>query len=238
VILQQLEQTNVQYRYFPGLGNCGDGIHGRKGINCYFPLSGWKQRISESCKWWHELCKADLIQWHCKKADQFKILIISFLFLQLDHYPPTSYSLPTASDIQFNSPKALFLGKVIGKISFYTWLFYEVFSENAENWKHMGQRRVSCLQQDTCCTCRSWLESGDIGGIPKGKVMFTLSRRLMRTQRSDCLPDAWQKKQIRVKGHLEHRLCDISLPSQCQVEGIGKNIETTASMRRYWGYLK
>ncbi|KAK2516084.1 hypothetical protein Q9233_013918 [Columba guinea] len=34
--------------------------------------------------------------------------------LQLDHYPPTSYSLPTASDIQFNSPKALFLGKVIG----------------------------------------------------------------------------------------------------------------------------
>ncbi|GAB0184083.1 contactin-associated protein-like 2 [Grus japonensis] len=36
------------------------------------------------------------------------------IVLQLDHYPPTSYSLPTASDIEFNSPKALFLGKVIG----------------------------------------------------------------------------------------------------------------------------
>ncbi|XP_039380015.1 contactin-associated protein-like 2 [Mauremys reevesii] len=40
------------------------------------------------------------------------------IVLQLDHYPPASYSLPTASDTQFNSPKALFLGKVIetGKI--------------------------------------------------------------------------------------------------------------------------
>ncbi|NXR33667.1 CNTP2 protein, partial [Zosterops hypoxanthus] len=40
------------------------------------------------------------------------------IVLQLDHYPPTSYSLPATSDIQFNSPKALFLGKVIeiGKI--------------------------------------------------------------------------------------------------------------------------
>ncbi|NWW63601.1 CNTP2 protein, partial [Ifrita kowaldi] len=40
------------------------------------------------------------------------------IVLQLDHYPPTSYSLPASSDIQFNSPKALFLGKVIeiGKI--------------------------------------------------------------------------------------------------------------------------
>ncbi|NWZ95909.1 CNTP2 protein, partial [Nesospiza acunhae] len=40
------------------------------------------------------------------------------IILQLDHYPPTSYSLPATSDIQFNSPKALFLGKVIeiGKI--------------------------------------------------------------------------------------------------------------------------
>ncbi|KAI6075273.1 Contactin-associated protein-like 2 [Aix galericulata] len=39
------------------------------------------------------------------------------IVLQLDHYPPTSYSLPTTSDILFNSPKALFLGKVIEGLS-------------------------------------------------------------------------------------------------------------------------
>ncbi|XP_048858192.1 contactin-associated protein-like 2 isoform X2 [Brienomyrus brachyistius] len=32
--------------------------------------------------------------------------------LQLDHYPPVNYSLPEASDTQFNLIKALFLGKV------------------------------------------------------------------------------------------------------------------------------
>ncbi|XP_031447867.1 contactin-associated protein-like 2 [Phasianus colchicus] len=36
------------------------------------------------------------------------------IILQIDHYPPATYNLPAASDIQFNSPKALFLGKVIG----------------------------------------------------------------------------------------------------------------------------
>ncbi|XP_075442861.1 contactin-associated protein-like 2 isoform X1 [Ascaphus truei] len=40
------------------------------------------------------------------------------IVFQLDHYPPASYSLPAASEIQFNGPKALFLGRVIetGKI--------------------------------------------------------------------------------------------------------------------------
>lgn len=37
------------------------------------------------------------------------------LFLQLDHYPSVSYHLPSSSDTLFNSPKSLFLGKVIGK---------------------------------------------------------------------------------------------------------------------------
>nr|XP_036855403.1 contactin-associated protein-like 2 [Manis javanica] len=39
-------------------------------------------------------------------------------FLQLDHYPSASYRLPGPSDTLFNSPKSLFLGKVIetGKI--------------------------------------------------------------------------------------------------------------------------
>ncbi|XP_035382266.1 contactin-associated protein-like 2a isoform X2 [Electrophorus electricus] len=32
--------------------------------------------------------------------------------VQLDHYPPVSYTLPQASDVQFNLVKALFLGKV------------------------------------------------------------------------------------------------------------------------------
>ncbi|KAI7792786.1 putative contactin-associated protein-like 2, partial [Triplophysa rosa] len=32
--------------------------------------------------------------------------------IQLDHYPPVSYTLPEASDIQFNLIKSLFLGKV------------------------------------------------------------------------------------------------------------------------------
>ncbi|XP_036616461.1 contactin-associated protein-like 2 [Trichosurus vulpecula] len=40
------------------------------------------------------------------------------IILQLDHYSPVSYSLPSSSDTLFNSPKSLFLGKVIetGKI--------------------------------------------------------------------------------------------------------------------------
>ncbi|XP_029445441.1 contactin-associated protein-like 2 [Rhinatrema bivittatum] len=40
------------------------------------------------------------------------------IVVQLDHYPPAIYSLPAASDTQFNAPKALFLGRVIetGKI--------------------------------------------------------------------------------------------------------------------------
>lgn len=38
-----------------------------------------------------------------------------FFFLQLDHYPSVSYHLPSSSDTLFNSPKSLFLGKVIGK---------------------------------------------------------------------------------------------------------------------------
>lgn len=82
-----------------------------------------QEHIRQTYKWWPKLHKGGPIQLHCKKADQLKTLIISFLFPQLDHYPPTSYSLPAASDIQFNSPKALFLGKVIGKILFYKWLF-------------------------------------------------------------------------------------------------------------------
>lgn len=40
-----------------------------------------------------------------------------FLSLQLDHYPSVSYHLPSSSDTLFNSPKSLFLGKVIGKNS-------------------------------------------------------------------------------------------------------------------------
>ncbi|XP_078233557.1 contactin-associated protein-like 2 isoform X2 [Pogona vitticeps] len=35
------------------------------------------------------------------------------LTLQLDHYPPVSYTLPGPSNLQFNSLKSLFLGKVI-----------------------------------------------------------------------------------------------------------------------------
>ncbi|CDQ99537.1 unnamed protein product, partial [Oncorhynchus mykiss] len=35
--------------------------------------------------------------------------------IQLDHYPPVSYSLPEASDTQFNLVKTLFLGKVFGE---------------------------------------------------------------------------------------------------------------------------
>ncbi|CAB1349918.1 unnamed protein product, partial [Coregonus sp. 'balchen'] len=34
---------------------------------------------------------------------------------ELDHYPPVSYSLPEASDTQFNLVKTLFLGKVFGE---------------------------------------------------------------------------------------------------------------------------
>lgn len=34
---------------------------------------------------------------------------------QLDHYSPVSYTLPDASDTQFNLVKSLFLGKVFGK---------------------------------------------------------------------------------------------------------------------------
>ncbi|XP_029601326.1 contactin-associated protein-like 2, partial [Salmo trutta] len=35
--------------------------------------------------------------------------------IQLDHYPPVSYSLPEASNTQFNLVKTLFLGKVFGE---------------------------------------------------------------------------------------------------------------------------
>ncbi|KAG5210663.1 hypothetical protein JEQ12_015857 [Ovis aries] len=35
--------------------------------------------------------------------------------LKLDHYPSVSYHLPSSSDTVFNSPKSLFLGKVIGQ---------------------------------------------------------------------------------------------------------------------------
>nr|KAF6319752.1 hypothetical protein mMyoMyo1_008489 [Myotis myotis] len=37
------------------------------------------------------------------------------ILLKLDHYPSVSYHLPSSSDTLFNSPKSLFLGKVIGK---------------------------------------------------------------------------------------------------------------------------
>ncbi|XP_016140973.1 contactin-associated protein-like 2a [Sinocyclocheilus grahami] len=37
--------------------------------------------------------------------------------VQLDHYPPVSYSLPEASDTQFTLVKSLFLGKVFGIIA-------------------------------------------------------------------------------------------------------------------------
>uniref|UniRef100_A0A2K5CZP2 Contactin associated protein like 2 n=1 Tax=Aotus nancymaae TaxID=37293 RepID=A0A2K5CZP2_AOTNA len=37
------------------------------------------------------------------------------IILKLDHYPSVSYHLPSSSDTLFNSPKSLFLGKVIGK---------------------------------------------------------------------------------------------------------------------------
>uniref|UniRef100_A0A672NVP5 Contactin associated protein 2 n=1 Tax=Sinocyclocheilus grahami TaxID=75366 RepID=A0A672NVP5_SINGR len=39
--------------------------------------------------------------------------------VQLDHYPPVSYSLPEASDTQFTLVKSLFLGKVFGKCSLF-----------------------------------------------------------------------------------------------------------------------
>lgn len=38
----------------------------------------------------------------------------SLPLFQLDHYPPVSYTLPDASDTQFNLVKTLFLGKVYG----------------------------------------------------------------------------------------------------------------------------
>lgn len=35
---------------------------------------------------------------------------------QMDHYSPVTYTLPDASDTQFNMVKSLFLGKVFGKL--------------------------------------------------------------------------------------------------------------------------
>lgn len=54
------------------------------------------------------------------------VLFISlslFVLFQLDHYPPVSYKLPEASDIQFDLVKTLFLGKVYGE-SFYLDVIY------------------------------------------------------------------------------------------------------------------
>lgn len=42
-------------------------------------------------------------------------LLLSLPLFQLDHYPPVSYTLPDASDTQFNLVKTLFLGKVFGE---------------------------------------------------------------------------------------------------------------------------
>uniref|UniRef100_G1QTA7 Laminin G domain-containing protein n=1 Tax=Nomascus leucogenys TaxID=61853 RepID=G1QTA7_NOMLE len=56
--------------------------------------------------------------WHPRAynidVDQQEHVSLVFL-LQLDHYPSVSYHLPSSSDTLFNSPKSLFLGKVIGK---------------------------------------------------------------------------------------------------------------------------
>lgn len=43
------------------------------------------------------------------------VFVLVCFWLQLDHYPPVSYTLPDASDTQFNLIKTLFLGKVYGK---------------------------------------------------------------------------------------------------------------------------
>lgn len=43
------------------------------------------------------------------------MLCLSLSPSQLDHYSPVSYTLPDASDTQFNLVKSLFLGKVFGK---------------------------------------------------------------------------------------------------------------------------
>lgn len=51
---------------------------------------------------------------HVSAAPYIKYLALSSLS-QLDHYPPVSYTLPDASDTQFNLVKSLFLGKVFGK---------------------------------------------------------------------------------------------------------------------------
>lgn len=125
-----------------------DGRCGRASVlTDISPLSKWSrtyQHISYiSC--WHKLWKGALIWHHCKQEDRFEIFMASFLCSQIDHYPPATYSLPAASDIQFNSPKALFLGKVIGKVSLYNWLIHQVFSENGKHCKH--------LDNDVCNFC-------------------------------------------------------------------------------------
>lgn len=88
----------------------------------------------------------------------------------------------------------------------------------------MGWWCVSCLQQDTCRTCRSWLENGAIGIIPKERDIC-VHTWLMYTQITDCLPITWGKKTryryryrdtcntIFVKFHYPH----------CQVERIWGN---------------
>lgn len=152
MILQQPESTHIQcctsqlsvsYRW-----QMWKGIS----VNWYFPFIEMKQNISAyiiyiSC--WHKLWKGALIWHHCKQEDRFEIFMASFLCSQIDHYPPATYSLPAASDIQFNSPKALFLGKVIGKVSLYNWLIHQVFSENGKHCKH--------LDNDVCNFCSRML---------------------------------------------------------------------------------
>lgn len=55
--------------------------------------------------------------WSPVQVSNILLKVSLVFFLQLDHYPSVSYHLPSSSDTLFNSPKSLFLGKVIGKNS-------------------------------------------------------------------------------------------------------------------------
>lgn len=44
--------------------------------------------------------------------------------LKVDHYPTVDYTLPEASDTEFNLVKTIFLGKVFGKHYFQSYLWF------------------------------------------------------------------------------------------------------------------
>lgn len=79
---------------------------------------GWR-RLHRSPAPGHTRTSAHLcLAKHASAGQQHSSKNVFFLFcfsLQLDHYPSVSKSLPSSSDTIFNSPKSLFLGKVIGK---------------------------------------------------------------------------------------------------------------------------